>query len=245
MLKHRPPTFAAFIALCLVGAVTGVAQETETAAPESTAPETITETPPIRELGDERYQVGNIVVDKANHVFTLPGKVLHTDGPLEYLAVKPGGVKEYESLLELDASATEFNLACILIGLTTDGVRLPRYQFDEEDVVGPTVVITVQWERDGESFDVPIAKLLYLSGKPVVSDRWRYTGSYHDAGPAREYMAELSGSLISFVHDPDSIIDHQFGVSIGAYGSTSGNIELLPELGMSLTVTVRHEPPRR
>jgi hypothetical protein len=66
-----------------------------------------------------------------------------------------------------------------------------------------------------------------------------------NAGPARQYMAELSGSLISFVHDPDSIIDHQFGVSIGAYGSTSGNIELLPELGMPLTVTVRHEPPRR
>jgi hypothetical protein len=228
MLKNWPPTFASFIALCLVGAVTGVAQKTESTAPGATAPETITETPPIRELGDERYQVGNIVVDKANHVFTLPGKVLHT-----------------ESLLELDASATEFNLACILIGLTTDGVRLPRYQFDEEDVVGPTVVITVQWERDGESFDVPIAKLLYLSGKPVVSDRWRYTGSYHDAGPARQYMAELSGSLISFVHDPDSIIDHQFGVRIGAYGSTSGNIELLPELGMPLTVTVRHEPPRR
>ncbi len=38
MLKNRPPTFASFIALCLMGGVTGVAQETET-----TAPETITE----------------------------------------------------------------------------------------------------------------------------------------------------------------------------------------------------------
>ena len=77
-----------------------------------------------------------------------------------------------------------------------------------------------------------------MHGEPVVSDRWRYTGSYRDAGPEKLYMAEMSGSLISFVHDPDSVIDHEIGVSIGAYGATSGNIELLPELGMQVVVTV-------
>ena len=235
MIKTRLLTFISVCALCLIGSVTNLALGEEMAAEE----------PPIRDLGDERYQVGNIVVDKANSTFTLPGKVLRTDGPLEYLAVKPGGIKEYESLLELDANATEFNLACILIGLTIDGVKPSRYQFDEEEVVGPPVTITVQWERDGKTFDVPIAKLLYLDGKPVVSDRWRYTGSFHDPGPDRQYMAELSGSLISFVHDPDSIIDHQFGISIGDYGAATGNTELLPEIGMSLTVTVSYQAQER
>jgi len=235
MMSSRLLTVASLFAFCMIGSVTGSALGAEAAVDD----------PTIHELGDGRYQVGNIVIDKANSTFTLPGKVLHTDGPLEYIAVKPGGLKEYESLLELDATATEFNLACILIGLTTDGVKLPRYQFDEEDVVGPTVIITAQWERDGKSFDVPIAKLLYLDGKPVVPDRWRYTGSYRDVGPARQYMAELSGSLISFVHDPDSVIDHQFGVSIGAYGSAAGNTELLPEIGMPLTVRVSYDPDKR
>jgi len=235
MTKTRLITLVSVCAVCLTGTPVEVARGGD--APNEGAP--------IRELGNDRYQVGNIVIDKANSTFTVPGKVLRTEGPLEYLAVKPGGLKEYESLLQLDASAIEFNIACILIGLTTDNVRLPRYQFDQEEVIGPPVRITAHWERGGKRYDVPIAKLLYQGGKPIVSDRWRYTGSYRDTGPDRQYMAELSGSLISFVHDPDSIIDHQFGAGIGNYGSMSGNTELLPELGMPLTVTIRAESKDR
>jgi len=234
MIRSRLLTLASLFTLCVTGSLTELARGAETT----------TEEPSIRELGDQHYQVGNIIVDKANSSFMLSGKVLNTKGPLEFLAVKTGGSKGYETLLELDTNATEFNLACILIGLTTDGVRLPEYHFDKEEVVGPPVAITAKWERDGKSFDVPISTLLYLNGKPIESDHWRYTGSYHNAGDG-QFMPELSGILISFVHDPDGIIDHQSGIGVGAYGSITGNTELLPELGMPLTITVRHEPKRR
>ena len=248
MIRNPWSALAPLFALCLTGALTqsacGAEKAAQKAAPEKNIPEKNKEEPSIRRLGDERYQVGPIIVDKANSSFTLSGRVLRTDGPLEFLAVKTGGSKGYESLLEFDTTATEFNVACILIGMTTDGVRRSRYHFDEEEVIGPPAEITVQWEREGKTFDVPISNLLYLDGKPVDSDHWRYTGSFNNPGDG-VFMPELSGILISFIHDPDGVIDHQSGIGVNAYGSVSGNTELLPEVGMPLTVTVRHVPKPR
>ena len=48
-------------------------------------------------------------------------------------------MKEYETLLELDATGSEFNLACILIGLERDPRQGPFYQFSEAPLVGPRV----------------------------------------------------------------------------------------------------------
>jgi len=245
MMINRWSTLAPLFALCLTVSLTQSACTAERATEKATerVEEKATEEPSIRQLGDERYQVGPIIVDKANSSFTLSGRVLRTDGPLEFLAVKTGGSKGYESLLELDTTATEFNVACILIGMTTDGVRRSRYHFDEEEVIGPPVEITVQWERDGKAFDVPISSLLYIDGKPVDSDQWRYTGSF--IHPDGVFMPELSGILISFVHDPDGVIDHRIGIGVNAYGAVTGNTELLPKVDMPLTVTVRHVPKSR
>jgi hypothetical protein len=231
MIRNKLLVLAPLFALCVTGALTQSAHGAEKAIEE----------PSIKRLGDERYQVGQIIVDKANLSFTLSGRVLRTEGPLEFLVVKTGGSKGYESLLELDTTATEFNVACILVGMSTDGVRLSRFHFDEEEVIGPPVEITVQWQRDGKTFDVPISNLLYLDGNPVESDEWRYTGSFNNPGDG-VFMPELSGILVGFVHDPDGIIDHRSGIGVNEYGSISGNTELLPEIGMSLTVTFRHVP---
>ena len=74
----------------------------------------------LKSLGQDRYQIGRIVVDKRARTFTVPGRVHVLGKPLEYLATSPGGMKAYETLLELDATGSEFNLACILIGLERD-----------------------------------------------------------------------------------------------------------------------------
>ena len=74
----------------------------------------------MKPLGQDRYQIGRIVVDKRAGSFTVPGRVHVVGKPLEYLATSPGGMKAYETLLEVDATGSEFNLACILIGLERD-----------------------------------------------------------------------------------------------------------------------------
>jgi hypothetical protein len=200
--------------------------------------------PEVRPLGGDRFQIGAIVVDQAARTMTVPGRVLRTEPPLEYIAVSVGGVKGYESLLELDATGFEFNLACILIGLSNEDVVLPRYQFDLEPVVGPAVGLKVRWGSGADQKEYDAAAILWSNGKVDAAADWVYTGSYNDAGDPSPYMAQVLGTLIGFVHDPAAVIEHRAGLGIGAYGSIGGNLDLLPELGTGLTLVVENRSPR-
>jgi hypothetical protein len=200
--------------------------------------------PEVKPLGGNRFQIGAIVVDQDARTLAVPGRLLRTEPPLEYVAVSVGGVKAYESLLELDASGVEFNLACILIGLSNDEVVLPRYQFDLEPTVGPAVGLKVRWGSGAEQKEHDAAEILWSNGKAEAVGDWVYTGSYNDAGDPSPYVAQLLGTLIGFVHDPAAVIEHRSGLGIGAYGSIGGNLELLPELGTALTLTVENRSPR-
>jgi hypothetical protein len=208
----------------------------ETAAPEAAVPE-------VKPLGGDRFQIGAIVVDQSARTLTVSGRLLRAEPPLEYIAVSVGGVKAYESLLELDATGVELNLACILLGLSNEQVVLPRYQFDLEPAVGPSVGIKVRWGSGAERKEYDAAEILWLNGKPGASGDWVYTGSYNDAGESSPYMAQVLGTLIGFVHDPASVIEHRVGLGIGAYGSIGGNVELLPPVGTELTLTIENRGP--
>jgi hypothetical protein len=195
--------------------------------------------PEVSALGGERFKIGKITVDKAAGKFTVSGRVLRLEPPLEYLAVTRGGTKGYESLLELDSNAAEFNLACILIGLNNEKVTLPRYQFDQEEVIGPRVQITAIVQRDGKPVEVDAAKLL-LDGENSTSAEWVYTGSVHSEGEGETYMAEMLGTLIGLAHDPASIIEHRTGLGINAYGSIGGNTKLLSTVNAPVTLTIEN-----
>ena len=218
----------------------GVAVALTLLAAPAAAQSAATEIPEVKPLGNERFQIGKVIVDQRAHTLTVSGRVLRTEPPLEYIAVSVGGVKGYESLLELDATGIEFNLACILLGLSNDDVVLPRYQFDRELAIGPPVAMRVGWGSAGEHKEYEVAELLWSDGKSGSSGDWVYTGSYNDAGDPSPYMAQLLGTLIGFVHDPASVIEHRVGIGIGAYGSIGGNVDLLPEVGTELTLTVEN-----
>ncbi len=191
----------------------------------------------IVDLGEGRFQIGEIIVDRTAQEFSLPGKILHLGDALEYLAVSTGGMKEYESLLELTTSPRDFNLACILIGFDDTETIKPRYQFDEVDVQGPSVVLTLSWQDGGETHSVSAASAMKEGEKTFGDDRWVYIGSL-TSGEKQEFMAERGGTLIGFVHDPYSVIDHQTGGGIGAYGLITGDETLLPAEGSAIRLTV-------
>jgi len=201
----------------------------------------------IKPLGGERYQIGKIIVDRKVGAFTAPGKVIHIgDAPLEYLAVGRAGPKGYESLLELDVTGTEFNLACILLGLDNAPRRRAEFQFDKRALEGPRVTIALQWNVDGKPRRVDALDVLKIgaaSGEKeraeTVAGEWIYAGSFNLEGNA-VYAADVTGTIIGFVHDPASIIEHGAGLGIGAYGSVQGNERVLPPVGsgVDLIVTV-------
>lgn len=192
--------------------------------------------PAIQDLGEQRYRIGRVTVDKGARSFTVPGRVIHLSGPMEYVAVTEGGMKEYESVLELGASATEFQLACILIGLDDANSVKPRYQFDDREAEGQAVDIVIAWERDGKTHRTKAANALLQGDEPFDDHDWVYIGS--NTQQDGELMAEMVGTLIGLVHDPDAIIEHRRGAGIGAYGMITANPGLLPPEGAPVTVSV-------
>jgi len=193
--------------------------------------------PPVEDLGEGRYRIGTITVDKAERRFSLGGKILHLTQPLEYLAVMTEGHKGYESLLELETSAVDFQLACILIGLDDEKSVKPRFQFDENEVDGQAVDITISWEVDGEVKTTGAAKALTAGDGPFSDAGWVYIGSRLSPQDGR-LLSETSGTLIGFVHDPMSIIEHRKGAPAGSYGMVTGNADFLPPEGSPITLTV-------
>jgi hypothetical protein len=194
--------------------------------------------PTVEDLGGGRYQIGAILLDQDKKSFTVSGRVLRIEPPLEYLAVTVGGAKGYESLLELDADALEFNLACILIGLTTDDVVPPDYQFDLDEIVGPSVRIIAAWGAGNDRVEVDAGQLLVDGDGAGSAGDWVYFGSTYVPGNERPFAASNAGTLIGLVHDPASIIDHRTGIGIGRYGSIGGNAALLTAVGMQLTLRI-------
>lgn len=193
--------------------------------------------PTVEDLGGGRYRIGSIVLDQAAGSFTVPGRVLRVEPPLEYLAVTVGGAKAYESLLELDADAYQFNLACILVGLTTDDVVRPDFQFDRDEVIGPQVRIRAELGSGADRVEVDAEQLIVVDGEPLADSHWAYFGSTHlDTELPDKFLASQMGTLVGMVHDPASIIEHKTGVGIGRYGSVAGNRALLGEAGQALTL---------
>jgi hypothetical protein len=192
----------------------------------------------MEHLGGERYRIGEIMVDREAHQLVVPGKVLHLDDTLEYLAVARNGHKAYESLLELSTTPREFNLACILIGLDDASSVKPRYQFDETKLAGPTVAVTIEWTMDGETRTSTGANALQVGDTPFDDDSWVYIGS-DTSQDGRNFAADMSGALIGFVHDPTSIIEHVNGAGIGDYGLITGNDDALPAEGDPVMLTVK------
>ncbi len=190
------------------------------------------ETSPVEDLGEGRVRVGNIEIDTRQGSFTVSGMVIlqdKIDAPMEFIAVTKGGVKSYEAIIELDTSAIDFNLACILIGLDEANATRPQYHFDPAETLGDPVSMTVAFEIESdqgrEQAVVPVESL--LAGEDTVgSHQWVYTGS--SFYPNGDYLAEGVGTLVGFVHDPESIIQHRRGLGLGDYGAVVLNAEVVP-----------------
>jgi hypothetical protein len=57
--------------------------------------------------------------------------------------------------------------------------------------------------------------------------------------PDGRFAADITGTLIGFVHSPNTIIDSVAGLGMGAYGSVTGNVALLPPVGTPIELIVQ------
>ena len=199
---------------------------------------------PVQRLGPDLLRVGNIQVDTAKKEVSVRG-VVNEVQVLEFLANTKGGLKAYESALELDTNAVNFNLALILIGLDPARAVPPRSKFDPVPPQGDPVAVWVEWNDGGRRRRISAAQILYHkdSGATVAEGPWIYTGSvfYGDTGSSTSYAAELDGTLIGFMHTPSSIIDTASPI-LGDWGSTIINPSLNLKPGTEIVLIVQTLP---
>jgi hypothetical protein len=191
----------------------------------------------IRKLADGRVLIGPILVDVNKKEISVPGR-MQRNQTLEFLASAIKGNKLYESAIELDTSATSFNLALIMIGLEKSNAVVPTRHFDPKQAVGDPVEIWVEWREGTETRKVRPEELLYdLKTKAAPKlGAWVYTGS--TVLPNGKFRAEMDGVLIGFVHDPSSIIENSTGGGLNAYGSIrlNPNLKFAPFAQVKLTI---------
>lgn len=210
------------------------------------APLALAQTPskPVGEmkaLGGDRYQIGAIVIDKRARRFTVPGRVHLRDKPLEYLATTVGGMKAYEALFELDTGGSEFNLACILVGLERDP-KLDLVARSSNTIPGQRIAISIAWTEGGKRRQVSAAEAILNAevGVAPVDVGWVYIGAPNSDGKA-QFATDMTGTLIGFIHDSNCVIESVQPIGLGAYGSVRGNA-ILPPVGAPIELIVDAAP---
>jgi len=244
---------AGVLVVCAVGLIEAQSQKPQQPRPGSAIPRppdnprVRTANPPaspskVEKLSDTRVRIGAIEVDLAKKELSVPGVVNETP-VLEFLVNTKNGYKSYESAIEADCNAIDFNLGLILIGLDRDRATVrPRFHFDPIPPQGDPIELWVSWKLGTQTKRVRADELMYdLTTNKVVPDgKWVYTGSQF-APRSTSFLADVDGVLIGFVHTPAPLIERVDPVP-GNYGNIKLNptIGLLP--GVPVTLTVRALP---
>jgi hypothetical protein len=198
---------------------------------------------PVERLGPTTLRVGNVQVDTAKREVSVAGVVNEGVTALEFIASTKGGFKGYESALELDTTAIDFNLGLILIGLDHNRAVVPKFHLQPTPPQGDPVEIWVEWTEREKPRRVRAEELVFNeTTKQTLSEGpWVYTGSVFSA-QNNAYLADLEGALIGFVHSPAPVIDSPRAMSPGQYGSNRLNASLNLQAGTRVVLTVRALP---
>jgi hypothetical protein len=196
--------------------------------------------PSAEALGKGIFRLGDITVNTVTHEISVPGTMNMQEGVIEFIASIKGGFKLYESVLELDANAYEFNLGLILIGLDKKRGEASKFHFDPEPPKGDPVEIWVEWKDSGNQIKKHRVEDLVFNKdqkKTMPHGPWVYTGStiLEDG----TYMAQRDGVLIGFVHEPAAIIDNPSDFGLGGYGAIVVNKKIAPAKGTKIRLIVR------
>ncbi|MEQ1761348.1 MAG: YdjY domain-containing protein [Vicinamibacterales bacterium] len=193
----------------------------------------------VEKLSATSARIGAVLVDLAKREVSVAGTV--NDVPvLEFLVNTKGGYKGYESAIEAESNAIDFNLGLVLLGLDRDrAAARPRFHFDPIPPQGDPVEVWISWTAGAETKRIRAEELLFDSGseKALPASQWVYTGSQFYPR-SRAFLADVDGVLIGFVHTPAPLIERVEPVP-GTYGAIRVNPTLGLTPGTPVTVTVR------
>jgi hypothetical protein len=190
----------------LIAATMGALLPLTLAQTEVTKDDPAPKTPPIQQLSETEFQLGDIKFNKTSRRIEFPGRINTREDLLEYVLVHSNG-KTHESLLATDINPFQLNIVMLLCGYAPDTNDL----FDDPDnppTKKPTnnpapsqVQLSLTWTLDGQDSVTTTPEDLILNrfnGKPMTPGPGQYNGSTIEDG---RFQAELEGSIIAIYLD--------------------------------------------
>lgn len=193
--------------------------------------------------GPVPFQPG-VAIDWARREVRIESHVVLRRGILEFLACLAG--KEHESILRLDARATDIYMALGLIGLTPG--HPPAWDEKRGDYGRPSgdlLDITCEWSADGRLRTADaftwLREIEYA--RPPLARPWVFAGSL--LLPDHTLAADRSGVGVALVDFPDSLITLSRGYP-SDYSAmwVEANTEQIPPRGTRVCLVLRRARPR-
>ncbi len=164
----------------------------------------------LENLGNGKYRVGAVTLDKKARTVSFRVKVNMTRGQVEYALVTERG-KTHESVFTTAARPTDIHLACVLLGMKQAGGK----DWPAEHAAIPThrgVDVLVTWPTNGPPKRLPLSACIKKKNtdgyggrdKPLEDGVWFYSGSRFYGGV---FAAEAEGSVISIIGDGSALLN--------------------------------------
>ncbi|MGA1863828.1 MAG: YdjY domain-containing protein [bacterium] len=160
----------------------------------------------IQQIGPDKYEIGNVILDKNKREIFISGSINMQNGLVEYLACHEEVGKLHESVLKMDAKPSDIQVALLLLGFKNDNNL--KYQGDPTIPEGDSLDIFAEWELpDKNKKRVRAEELVFdkQNNKTMQRTHWVFTGSQIVDG---QYMADTDGSIIATFRDPFAIINN-------------------------------------
>ncbi|MEM6915988.1 MAG: YdjY domain-containing protein [Verrucomicrobiota bacterium] len=190
----------------------------------------------VTQIGENRYQIGDIEIDSKTREISFPVVVnMREGGPIEYILVHEHG-KVHESILITSISPLNLNVALKLLKYEEGygdvfNILLPPELLESE---GGTEVergdgFYFGFVPEGKTVAIPAEDLILdgFLGRPMQADPWIYTGSKVEGGV---FLAESEGSIVAIYLDNLAI----FNMTIEGADTDErwgANSDSIPEIG--------------
>ncbi len=222
-------------------------------SPPANAPAAEPVKPIISKLDENRFQIGEVILDRKTREIRFPTTVNMADGLIEYVIVLEKG-KVHEALLLTTASPTHLNVALTLLRYAPSRELFPMiaatghptgiYQETPAAVkAAARITIELEWNDSGTIRRVPLNEWLQNPDNEtaLAAGPWLYTGSGFSEG---KYIPELTGDILAIMVDPHAVINCP-GSDNYDQAHWHAFSERIPPVGTKVSVVITpYSPPK-
>lgn len=210
--------------------------------------------PPIKELGDGRYEVGLVTFDRKSREISFPASVNMQDGPLEYAIVHENG-KIHESILITKTRPFHINIALKLLNFQESKELFPILDDDfrptgkfpevpEKVRNAARAEILLRWKsEDGKDHEATLNDWVTytVTGQSLPPLPWVYGGSYFHEN---SFQAEASGDIVALFVNNASLFNWP-GKDNNLDDVWLPSTKRIPAVGTPVTVTLKPAIPTK